>query len=325
MGGSTTGTGGTTTGTTTPTGGTGGTTVTGPTCAGTEPVLPNTPCTPDAPLCHANSNACLATKEFGGASSFDMRISQLAITKPDALTAAKNPVVAGILADSVAPDLVDCYLTGSGTFSWLLSFDLANGKLRTGTAQFNNSPSTSYAFGVGSVPGGAGVDFPVDPATLNVVLDASGCQFQSSGGGTTIQIFLSDASNYVLLPLMNLAVAGQVSPEHNCIGSYNAAALDPANQCLPEEFTNGGSIAAVLPLAAADQVAITSLKQSLCVLLTGESDNDITLKRCPKDAAGVITVKGDACVATGGPATPDCADALFFKADFAASGVDVTN
>ncbi len=330
-GGSTTGVGGTTMGTTTPTGGTagtggvGGTTVTGGGCAGVEPVLPETACAPGAAVCHAATNACLATKEFAGSPSFDMRIAQLTISKPDAFTAAKNPVVAGVLGKGVTPGLPDCNLNGNGTFSWLLSFDLASTKLRTGTALFADSPALSYTFSAGSVPGGLGTNLPVDPAILNLVFDADGCQFQSVGGGTTIQIFLSGAADSVLLPLVSLAVAGQVSPEHNCIGAYDAAALDPGNQCLPPTFTNAGSIAALIPLAAADEAAVQSLKQTLCVLLTGQNDGDPTMKRCPKDAAGVITAKGDACLATGGPATPDCADALSFKADFAASGVDITN
>jgi len=328
MGGSTTGVGGTTMGTTTPTGGTagtGGTTAMGGGCAGVEPVLPETACAPGAAICHATTNACLATKEFAGSPSFDMRIAQLTITKPDALTAAKNPVVAGILAKGVTPGLPECNLDGGGTFSWLLSFDLASTKLRTGTALFAESPALSYTFSAGSVPGGLGTSLPVDPAILNLVFDADGCQFQSVGGGTTIQIFLSGTAESVLLPLVNLAVAGHVSPEHNCIGTYDAAALDPASQCLPPAFTNDGSIAALIPLAAADEAAIQSLKKTVCAQLVGQDDGDPMMKRCPKDAAGVITAKGDACLATGGPATPDCADALFFKADFAASGVDVTN
>jgi len=325
-GGTTTGSGGTTMGTTTPTGGTGGTTAMGGGCAGVEPVLPETACAPGAAVCHAATNACLATKEFAGSPSFDMRISQLTITKPDGLTEAKNPVVAGILSDDVTPNLPECNLLGNGTFSWLLSFDLANSKLRTGTATFNAGPNLPYSFSAGSVPGGLGVDFPLAPAILNLVLDADGCQFQSIGGGTTIQIFLSSEQEYVLLPLVSVAVAGHVSPEHNCIGAYDVASLDPANSCLPPTFKNDGSIAALIPLAAADEAAILSLKQSMCVLLTGQNDGDPTLKRCPKDpATGIITVQGDACLATGGPATPDCADALFFKSDFAASGVDVTN
>lgn len=201
--------------------------------------------------------------------SFDMRISQLTITKPDGLTAAKNPVVAGILSDDVTPNLPECNLLGNGTFSWLLSFDLANSKLRTGTATFNAGPNLPYSFSAGSVPGGLGVDFPLAPGYSGTwCLTRMGASFSRSGAGRPSRSCSSE-QEYVLLPLVNVAVAGHVSPEHNCIGAYDVASLDPANSCLPSTFKNDGSIAALIPLAAADEAAILSLKQSMCVLLTG--------------------------------------------------------
>ena len=92
-------------------------------------------------------------------------------------------------------------------------------------------------------------------------------------------------------------------------------------------FQDGGRMSALISLEAADNAPIVQLKESLCALLTGgptmmDAQGN---KLCQRDGAGKIVAKGDACLSTLGAATADCADAVFFNADFAASGVDVSN
>lgn len=329
-GGSTSnGGGGTTasTGGTTSTPSTGGTTTTsittgvGGACAGVEPTLPDAPCKPSDPSCHAGTNACLAAAEFGGAPKFGMRMAQLTIQKPDSLTAQKNPIVANILQKSVTPNQPTCNLNGIGTFSWLLAFDLTTNKLKTGSASWSGPGPGMYTFGGGSVPG-LGMSFSLEPATLDLSVD-SGCQFQSTAGDVNLQIFLNSADEYLLLPIAAMKMSGAISGAHNCIGKYDVLALDLGAQCLPPAFEDGGALSGVIGLSAADHVPVNALKETLCALLTGQNDGDPMMKHCPVGPDGSIVPAGDACFATGGPAEPGCADALFFQATFAASGVTI--
>ena len=57
----------------------------------------------------------------------------------------------------------------------------------------------------------------------------------------------------------------------------------------------------------------------MCVVLTGKKDP--ATGRCPRDASGKLTVKGDYCSLTATPG--GCADSYWFAATFAASAVTV--
>ena len=296
-------------------GGTGGSTggSTGGTTAGS-------PCDP---ACDANkgiASACVAIEDNSAAATYGLRMSQLTINKPDELTAAKNPVVAGIIAKGVTMNLPDCNLNGGGTFSWLLQFDSATGKLKTGGATIQDDPTAGYCFVNGMLGATA-----VAPLTVDATPDADGKFSVAVGGNVVVPIFLTDENNYVLLPLSNAKIINAtLSADHNCIGKYNADKLDPANQCLPPEFTNAASLDAFITLEDADTVPIESLGKSLCALLT-KTDDGGTPKKCPRDAGtNKITSKGDWCSTTDAAATADCADAFKLGADFAASAVKIT-
>ena len=163
-----------------------------------------------------------------------------------------------------------------------------------------------------------------DPPVLQPP-DADGKFSVAVGGNVVVPIFLTDENNYVLLPLSNAKIINAtLSADHNCIGKYNADKLDPANQCLPPEFTNAASLDAYITLEDADTVPIESLGKSLCALLT-KTDDGGTPKKCPRDAGtNKITSKGDWCSTTDAAATADCADAFKLGADFAASAVKIT-
>jgi len=291
-------------------------------CAGVEPVLASNACAPTDASCHSATNACFAQVEYGGAKDFGMRIVHIRASKPDMFTEATFPVIAGIFDQTLAPSLPQCQIKGEGNSAWLLHFDLWTGKLTVGSAAFVGSGSSALKFDASSAVGGFGVDFPMAPATVDVAVDGD-CQFQSSPAEVTLRIFLTSPADYFLIPLVQATISGQLSPAHNCIGAVDPGTGDP-DSCW-SEYKDGGSISGLIPLRAADDFHIVSLKRTLCSFLVNESNvlDDNYVHHCLKDAAGEVMNKGDACIATGGPATPDCADAMFFEAQFTAAGADV--
>lgn len=282
----------------------------------------STSASPCDPQCDANKNvksACVAIEDNSAATTYNLRMSQLTLKAPAALTAEKNPVVAGIIAKAVTMNLPDCNLNGTGTFSWLLQFDTATGKLKTGGAEIQADPSAGYCF-VNQMLGGQNVA----PLTVDAAPDADGKFSVSVGGDVVVPIFLGDAAHYVLLPLKNAKIINAtLSKDHNCIGKYNAENLDPGAMCLPPEFTNAATLDAFITLEDADTVQVEPLKETLCALLTGENDGGMP-KKCKRDANNKITSKGDWCAATDMAADASCADAFKLGADFAASGVKIT-
>lgn len=301
---------------------TGGTGTGGSTGGSTGGTTAGSPCDP---ACDANKGIksdCVAIEDNSAAATWGLRMSQLTINKPDELTAAKNPVVAGIIGKGVTMNLPDCNLNGGGTFSWLLQFDSATGKLKTGGALIQDDPTAGYCFVNGKL---AGSDKDIAPLTIDAAPDADGKFSVTVGGNVIVPIFLTDVTNYVLLPLSNAKIINAtLSADHNCIGKYNAADLDPANSCLPPEFTNSASLDAYITLEDADTVPVESLKKTLCALLTKEDDGGATIKKCKRDAAGAITSKGDWCSTTDKAADAACSDAFKLGADFAASAVKIT-
>jgi hypothetical protein len=280
-------------------------------------------CSPDCAAVKGVKSECVAITDNSMAKTYGLRMAQLTITKPDALTAAKNPVVAPLISQGVLLNLKDCNLNGKGTFSWILQFDSAAGKLKTGGSPVVDDPTQGYCF-VNKTYGMT----KVAPITVDAMPDATGKFSVAKGGDVVVPIFLTDPNNPVLLPLSNARlINATLSADHNCIGKYNADKLDPTKNCQPQgddqTFTNGGTIDAYITLEAADTVPITDLKETMCVLLTGENDG-ATPKKCKRDAMGNITSKGDWCSKTDMAADATCADAFKLQADFAASAVKIT-
>ncbi len=144
----------------------------------------------------------------------------------------------------------------------------------------------------------------------------------------------------VLLPLKAARLKmGTLSAGNNCIGTYNASTLLPSNSCDPASggtlFTDAATLDGYITLEDADTVVITSLSESLCVLLSAGGDagtmqGDGGINLCARDANGKIIYQGNWC--DGGttppantPATATCADSVQLGANFAASSVLITN
>src|SRR5262245_12346486 len=79
------------------------------------------PCQPSDPKCEANAamvtSDCLAITDNKGLMKFGLRMSQLSLTKPAALATG---VVNTTVGNNVLPKEPNCYLMGSGNFSWIL-------------------------------------------------------------------------------------------------------------------------------------------------------------------------------------------------------------
>ena len=259
-----------------------------------------------------------------GAASFGLRMADLALTAPNTL--AKG-LVSLVIKGGITPQNPVCNLSGGGTFSWLLAFDSAAGTIKTGGAKPAQNPSLGYSFLSENFPITGGT-LPLDPVERTAPLDAS-CAATSSAADLNLPVYLDmAASQAVLLPLRQLRFSNLVvSGDHNCIGKYNAAGLEPADNCIATQqnpgFFPGGQIDAFINLEQADSVVIAPIQQTLCVVLSGDAstygDGGVPAK-C-KRTNGKIVIPGDWCTATNQAATAQCNDAVRFAGAFAASGV----
>lgn len=278
-----------------------------------------------SPSCDANKGIdsdCVAINDNSGEATYGLRMAQLTINKPEKLTSASNPVIGTLIESGVTMNLEDCNLTGEGTFSWLLQFDTASGKLKTGGALPVSDPTAGYCF-VNQMLG----DKMVSPISLDAKPDADGKFSVTTGQNVIVPIFLGSADTYVLLPLSDAKIVNAtVSSDQNCIGKYNADKLTAANSCEPDgdvtRFENAAELDAYITLEDADSVIISSLKQSLCILLTGDAGDGGMPKKCARDGNGAIVAKGDWCSETN--AAGGCEDAMKLGAEFAASAVKVS-
>jgi hypothetical protein len=267
-----------------------------------------------------------------GQTKFGLRMSELDLTSPPALATG---IVTNIVASSMALDIPSCSLTGSGTFSWLLQLDTQAMTLKTGAARPVTDPTQGYAFDDEMISG-----FHVQPVTFaNVAPDTAGQFSVTQGADLVIPIFLNNAgtSLFLLLPLHQARfTAGQLSSNNDCIGTYNAAGLQPANSCEPDsthpQFIDGGSLDGYITLEEADQIIITAINESLCVLLAGNSTiygvtsadaGGATV--CARGSNGNILYQGSWCAETNTAATLTCADAVQLKGNFAASSIKILN
>lgn len=297
-------------------------------CADPTPVgLPAAPCTPTSASCGASSSVCLATTHAQGSPTFGLRMAHIELTAPSALT---KGVVKSVFQSSTAPNAPACNLSGSATFNWLLRFDTNAGTLVTGAAKPVSDPSIGYTFVDGIVSLGD-MTFDVKPLTLAAPLDAA-CGVTSNAGDVFLPFYGDSLGNtFTIFPLRSLRFFDtHVTPDHDCIGAYNAAGLSPANACMPDQgqpqFVDGGHFAAFIHLEDADAVLVPPLAQTLCVLLTGDPGsygNGGSPQKCKRDAGNAIVFQGDWCSVTNQPASAGCADAVHFAGSFAASGTKI--
>jgi hypothetical protein len=282
-------------------------------------------CTPKPECPYAAGGECLAFTDNKDQSKFTLRMSQLTVTKPEAL--AKN-TVEQIVSRGVRAKLPECKLQGDGTFNWLLEFDKAAGTLKTGGAKPVADPDQGYCFTDETVMQN-GMSFVIKPILGDAPIQ-DGKFSAGMGEEVIVPIYLdaTDTTKVVLLPLKGARLYdGTLSADNNCIGKYNSAGLDPVNLCLPEEgipaFLDGGSLEGFITLEDADTVVIDVLGQTMCVLLSDDpltfGDGGMPVTKCKRGADTKILLTGDWCGETNMPATADCKTAFKLGATFSAS------
>jgi len=274
--------------------------------------------------CAAADKSCAGLVQNEGKSQFGLRMTQLSLSHPAALASG---VVAQTIANAVTPSLMSCDLDGAGTFSWLIQFDTTAGTITTGGAKPVADPTMGYSFDMDMISG-----FSVAPAVMTAQI-ASGSFSVASGTPLAMPIFLDAAgSSSIVLPIQHARLSmGTLSSSQNCIGSYNASGLSPANSCQPSDttpaFINGGKVDGFITLADADKVTLSQLGATLCVILSGDpgtyGDGASPVAHCKTDSGGKIVFQGDWCSTTNAAAAGGCADAVQLSGDFAAGSIQI--
>jgi hypothetical protein len=279
---------------------------------------------------------CIAFADQAGADVFSLRISQLTVQAPAALTdtTVKNLLSKGVtLDDGASCQSADgnAFFNGDGTFNWILNFDLATGTLRTGGAELQTDPTKPYCFLSGDIAG-----FDVSPLEAPISLEGDTFTIDEVRN-VAVPIFTdpTDQSKVIILPLNAVRIFDTTfSADHNCIGTFNPD-LDPNNLCLPDAqtptFLDAGNLEGYVTLEDADAVLVPELgNASLCTLIAGAEFTDQATKKCLRDGSDVITFQGDWCAGTaegdpGSAATGTCADAVQLRATFSASGATLSD
>jgi hypothetical protein len=285
--------------------------------------------------CTAADDTCIGLVSNQGQTTFGLRMAEIDFTTPAKLASG---LVAMVVGDAAQADVPSCNLMGEATFNWLLQFDTTTNTLKTGGAKPVADPTAGYSFDDEMLMNGNGQLVQVSPITLSATVSNTGTFSVTTGQDVIIPVFLAaNASSYVLLPLRQARITmGTLSSNNDCIGTYNAAGLQAASDCLPDQthplYIDGGALDGFMTLADADSVEIAPLKQSLCYVLSGETTGTVNPNtgvtgclRSPNNESGTITYMGDWCSTTNSAASPSCADAVQLQANFAAASVKINN
>jgi hypothetical protein len=293
-------------------------------CSGPNTGGPSAACTPKDQGCNPGKSVCAAVEVVDGAPSFALKMAQVNFTHPAAFT---KGIGKSVLQNWMGPQPPICHVPNF-LLAWILQFDLAAGTLTTGGAIEGAGQAPGFQLINGTVGEGSTAILPV---TAPLALGA-GCDLDVAVGDVNVplQYDANSALSSIYLPFRHLRFkGGKVSPDHNCIGVYNEALLDPVNNCAPTAtvpaYNDGAELEAMFPLEDADQAIIGPLQMSLCLFLTQNTAMYGTqtgqYQTCARDASGKILFPGDWCSVTDQPATASCADAVHVSATFAASGV----
>jgi hypothetical protein len=317
---------------------------------GTESACPTTPsaCKVQEPECGSTSTCEPLANNTGTTKDFRMRRIILAAPPALASTTVQNLVVNGGV-DMNEPQCGNPP-TGTGEFSWLISLDTTNNKLKTGGAppcDIGNSPSVTgtpscdpFTSGYCFVNKTVGTTL-IQPVTVPVSQASDGTYFTNPAdipilnipiyfGSGTAAAPSSIPPSIIILPISNGAVTGmKVSTDGNCVGSVNT--LASAGDCTDtyvgcSKWLTAGSLTGYITLKAANSVQISLLNRTLCALLTSDESGTPLPNgeaTCAVDANGNPTAPGDYCSTTNSPG--GCKDSFWLAATFAASAVTINS
>lgn len=271
---------------------------------------PQAGCEIDEGRCGSKST-CLPLSDNKGKDVLDLRIRRLNIAAPAALA---SPFIQNTVVNSgIDLNEPSCSEIGKGLFTWLLRVDKKAGTLVTGGAPPSSDPmGQGFCFANFEIGG-----TKVQPISAKIEL--TGDTFKTiERQSVNIPIFLSEQlSSAIILPIRDARIEGvTISADGNCIGAFNAAALDPScaeDRDLCPKWTTAGALGGFITLEEADGVKIRDLNnKSLCAFLAAEAN-----LVCTRDANGKITFKGDYCSTDKTPGS--CQDSVWLAATFAAS------
>ena len=253
--------------------------------------------------------ACLALADNTGKDRIDLRMNQLIVTAPQALT--NTFIKKTILGANVRTNYGDpsdplsnpCNMgqgTDTGGFSWLFSFDTKAGKMITGggpavpSAKAGSTTGTCFYRFTDQASGEE-----VKPTEVPATVGSDGTIASNGSVDLTVPIFLA-TGGVVLLPLNHVVIQAneKLTSGNNCLGVYDKT-LDPSIQCVPDDsvsyFSNGAQLEGYITVKQAEGVIVADLKETLCVLLSGQrGETDANnVVHCPVDGSGVPTVTGD--------------------------------
>jgi len=305
-----------------------------PNCDPSDNSCPSTggTCNIDKAKC-GDPSTCLPLADNSQKAQYDFRLRRLLITAPPALVG--NAVGTGLIQTSIidkgvdlaAPECGDT--SGNGAFNWLLRLDPSADTALTGGAPPSSDPfGQGYCFYrhlLGSLD--------VEPVQVGITFDDAGAFTTSPISLLDVPVFVSpdagaaDPNNVIILPLRNAVLKqAQLSNNDNCIGAFDLQALDQtcavADPSSCSKWHTAGTLGAIMTLEDADQVKVSLLNESLCVILT-VTQPDPTTRGCARDGQGKIVAKGDYCSTSNKPG--DCADSFWLSATFAASAVTIND
>ncbi len=288
-----------------------------PNCDKSERICESSGCQID-PQCNSDKT-CMPFADNASNPTLDFRIRWLNVVSPSSL--AQDFIQKSIINHAIK--LKQCSESGTGAFNWLLRVNRTTSSLETGGA-----PPTVDPFGLGYCffQGSTGV-FDVRPEHVPVTF--TGDTFSTETIPRLLVPIFNEGNfeNVIYLPLTDVRFLNVgISPDSNCIGAYNPAAVD--NNCnddigLCSRWTTNGSLGGYISLEESDSVAISLVNRTLCAILTGDSDNSPDagpLKHCVREN-GAIRAKGDYCSKT--KTAGDCQDSMWLSATFAASAVKI--
>jgi len=308
-------------------------------------------CWPTDPRCKLPNGAgfeCLALYDNGVGDHGTYRMRQLQVLKPPLLAGPflQNTVV----SFAITLNQPECLQQGKGTFSWLFDVDWAAGVVKTGGGHVTDKPFEGYCWIDQDVSG-----FHVQPVDVALTVGQEGNYRTFSTSQPipimNVPIFLdATETNTVLLPLHQVELLdGRVSPDNNCIGSWDGDGLSVDNNCIPDKtigqtmpWLNGAKLAGFITAEEAEAVWIPEMNQSLCVALSGDGNKygekdtargDGTGLKCKRDVNGRIaaTEKADWCASTNAACNPcpkdsvcdSAADSFRLEGMFAASAAKI--
>jgi len=285
-------------------------------------------CPIDEATCGSTST-CLPIGDNKGKSVLDLRMRRLNVAWPPTLSQAiieKSIVIKGMDLKGACGD------NGDGGFNWLMRIDKDAGTLTTGGAPPASDPfGTGFCFYNHTTASG----IAIAPTTLKVHFDSTGKTFDTDPAEKlNMATFLNgDPNTLIVLPLTKPHITSTtVGEDGNCIGSFNAAALDStcaedATQC--SKWRTNGVISGAFTLEDADKVPVDILRSSLCVLLSKVTPvpGADGYGHCPRGSDGKVALpeanKADYCSTSG--KAGDCADSFWFAATFAASAAKISD